>query len=212
MRLAALVVALSLLPVAGARPRNKKGGPARFDYYLLSLSWSPEHCAEVPSDHTPQCDGSRQFGFVVHGLWPQAERGPNPQNCAGPAFDPNAVTSDLLEIMPSRRLAQHEWETHGRCSGLSEKDYFQKVQDAWVLVKIPAQFKAPQQPIQMTPRQIRQAFDDANPNFPPDAFAINDNGRFLREVRVCYTNELKPRPCAQPGDTRDIKIIVRAVK
>ncbi len=49
-----------------------KGEAGEFDYYAMALSWSPEHCAIKPADRD-QC--SRQLGFVLHGLWPQYQRG-----------------------------------------------------------------------------------------------------------------------------------------
>lgn len=47
-----------------------------FDYYVLSLSWSPNWCATT-GDHreSEQCDPARDLGWVVHGLWPQYESG-----------------------------------------------------------------------------------------------------------------------------------------
>src|SRR5690349_10144580 len=44
------------------------------DYYLLSLSWSPQFCktpAGQSSANRFQCN-ENTFGFVVHGFWPQA--------------------------------------------------------------------------------------------------------------------------------------------
>ncbi|WP_333877764.1 hypothetical protein [Methylobacter sp.] len=54
-------------------PAYADGQPGKFDYYLLTLSWSPEHCAEVKNDKI-QCDGTKPYGFVVHDLWPQYDR------------------------------------------------------------------------------------------------------------------------------------------
>src|SRR3546814_3526435 len=43
--------------------------PAKFDYWVLSLSWSPEFCVSNFGDE--EC--RQQFGFVVRGLSPQNE-------------------------------------------------------------------------------------------------------------------------------------------
>ncbi len=61
--------------------RGERGDQAgAFDYYLLALSWSPTYCAGLsPGRRDPQCDG-RPYAFVLHGLWPQHERG-WPQDC-----------------------------------------------------------------------------------------------------------------------------------
>ena len=45
-----------------------------FDYYVLALSWSPNWCAlEGDARDAEQCD--EDFGWVVHGFWPQYEAG-----------------------------------------------------------------------------------------------------------------------------------------
>jgi ribonuclease T2 len=66
-----------------------QGIPGEFDYYVLVLSWSPSFCADSAERNpegaarNPQC-GPRPFSFVVHGLWPQYEKG-YPQFCQVPA-------------------------------------------------------------------------------------------------------------------------------
>jgi ribonuclease T2 len=187
------------------------GGGRSFDCYVLSLSWSPEHCAET-SDSSTECAGSRPYGFVLHGLWPESARGRGPQHCPGPALDASLVTDELRSIMPGDRLIEHEWTTHGACSGLSQAEYFRAAVRAYRLVKIPSAFQPPVTRVGTTPATVRRQFAAANPDFPGDAFAVKDDGRFLEEVRVCLTTDLKPRACDHPGDTRDIAIIVRPVR
>ncbi len=72
MRLAMKCVGclLGLLLSAAAQADST---PGRFDYYLLSLSWSPEYCAKSRRDDELQC--ARPYAFVAHGLWPQNEQG-----------------------------------------------------------------------------------------------------------------------------------------
>ena len=58
---------------------RRQNEPGKFDYYVLALSWSPSYC-QAAQERAPnrapdqQCSG-RPFSFVVHGLWPQYERG-----------------------------------------------------------------------------------------------------------------------------------------
>jgi len=48
----------------------------KFDYYVLSLSWSPTWCAlEGDASGAEQCDPAKDRGWVLHGLWPQYDRG-----------------------------------------------------------------------------------------------------------------------------------------
>ena len=74
-----LIAVLSLTVDANASGR--KGEAGVFDYYVLALSWSPAFCADRRSGtENAQCGAGRAFGFIVHGLWPQYERG-WPERC-----------------------------------------------------------------------------------------------------------------------------------
>jgi len=211
MRPLAITIVLALMLVPGGFAKKKKAKAGTFDYYLLSLSWSPEHCSST-HDTSMQCTGPRKFGFVVHGLWPNANNGNHPQNCAGPPYDPSFATKDLLDVMPSTDLIMHEWEKHGTCSGLAPKDYFAKILDAFALITVPAEFKGPDHQVEIAPADLRQKFASANADFPLSSFAVSDNGRFLQEMRVCLTKEFKAMACIDKGDTKNRTIIMRPVR
>lgn len=188
-------------PAPADASASKPRTGASFDYYLLSLSWSPEYCSGPNASRDgQQCGEGRRFGFVVHGLWPQAAGG-NPQNCGAGARVPRAVVDAMLPLMPSPGLIQHEWTAHGTCSGLDVKDYFDEVRRAYEAVKIPDDFRQPQAQIMVKPADVRAKFARANPSFPADAFRLRCGGRYLSEVRVCMTNGLKGRSC--DTDVRD---------
>ena len=106
--------------------------PGRFDYYVLSLSWSPQYCAQARG-HEPQC--ARPYAFVVHGLWPQYERG-YPSDCRTHARVAEATIDRMLPIMPSRSLVIHEWRAHGSCSGSSPHAYFADVERAYNSIRV----------------------------------------------------------------------------
>jgi len=115
-----ILVAGAGVLLASNRHRQKQhqsGQPGAFDYYVLALSWSPEFCHSHPSK--PECT-SGNFGFVVHGLWPQYKDG-YPEHCStAPGLtDP----SRMQEVMPDPSLVAHEWTTHGTCSGLEADAY-----------------------------------------------------------------------------------------
>jgi len=114
--------------------------------------------------------------------------------------------------MPSDTLIEHEWVAHGACSGQTQAGYFRTAERAFASVRIPPVFQPPVSRFETTPSDVRRRFADANPDFPRDAFAVKDDGRFLQEVRVCLAIDLKPRACDRPGDTRNRTIIVRAVR
>ena len=115
---------LALLLVAGvARAEGEPAG--EFDYYVLSLSWTPSWCAiEGDARESEQCDPGQGYGFTLHGLWPQYERG-WPSYCPTSERAPSrAMTADMIDIMGSSGLAWHQWRKHGVCSGLSATDYY----------------------------------------------------------------------------------------
>ena len=54
----------ALLSIAGTGVADARD----FDFYVLSLSWSPSWCAANDrGGATPQCDGRRAYTFIAHG-------------------------------------------------------------------------------------------------------------------------------------------------
>ena len=215
----AVAVAL-LVSIAGetAAQVRQRGMTGQFDFYVLSLSWSPSFC-ETAEDRTGgrardrQCSG-RPFAFVVHGFWPQYERG-FPSDCQVPAPRlARAIVDDMLDIMPRPRLVFHEWDRHGTCSGLSPKAYFGLVRAAWAAVKVPLDYVQVDQPISVTPGQVAGAFLKANPQLARDAINVSCDGRRLTEVRICLTKELTFRSCPQMArySCRRDKVVMPAVR
>lgn len=174
--------------------------PGEFDYYVLSLSWSPSFCeaaAERRPDRVPreQC-GARPYSFVVHGLWPQFERG-FPKRCQiPPPRLSREIVSSMLDLMPARRLVYHEWDTHGTCSGLSARAYFELVRKARATVTIPSEFTDVKEYRTVAPQQIQDVFVKANQEATAASVTITCSGRRLSEVRICLTKELSFRDCA----------------
>jgi len=197
-----IVVALGLLMVAGSAPAQdrRQNAPGEFDFYVLSLSWSPSFC-EAASERgnssrsqQAQC-GGRPFAFVVHGLWPQYERG-FPDYCQRPAprLDRNIMTS-MLDLMPAPGLIFNEWDKHGTCSGLSPRGYFETVRKARAAVKIPPDFLELSEPKTVAPAEVEDAFIKANPGLSNAAVAVICDQRRLSEVRICMSKDLQFRAC-----------------
>jgi ribonuclease T2 len=184
---------------AGAQDR-RQSEPGKFDFYVLSLSWSPSFCAanaERPFYRSdPQC-GARPFSFVVHGMWPQYERG-FPEFCQVPSPRLNRnIVSSMLDLMPSPRLIFHEWDRHGTCSGLSANAFFDTVRKARAVVKIPPQYVDLRSPLTVTPDDVEDAFIKANPGLTREGIAVTCGGRRLDEVRICLSRDLQFRDCAE---------------
>lgn len=182
---------------AAARHRNHATSAAagEFDYYLLSLSWSPAYCLESPG--AAECHGPRRYGFIVHGLWPQGDR-VSPEHCDVHRAVPETVVDSLADIMPARGLVYHEWSAHGTCSGLEPAEYFELLRSARSRVAVPDELIKPLAAISRSADALRAAFLRVNPRFPPDSVLITcsreDTPR-LREVRLCLDRALSPRAC-----------------
>jgi len=209
------LIGLSVLSWADSRSKNEsRGEPGVFDYYVLSLSWSPDYCASpAGANDSVQCRGTRQFDFVVHGLWPQYERG-FPQFCPSALNDPGkALVDRMLDIMPSPKLVRHQWEKHGTCSGLKPVEYFAKARTAFANWHIPPEYQSPRNAITTTAAEMRRKFLKVNPGVPDKSIAVLCGGRFLREVRVCLDRNLKPRECGTGiRDSCSGEITVRPVR
>lgn len=211
-----------LLSPASARSRhynNQHGEPGQFDFYVLALSWSPSYC-EASQERSPnrapdpaQC-GPRPFSFVVHGLWPQYEKG-FPAFCQVPAprlF--HGIVDEMLDIMPSKQLVYHEWDRHGTCSGLPAKAFFETVRKARAAVTIPEQYLKVATPITVTPGDVADAFVKANPGLSRSGFAVACDRKRLTELRICLTKDLAFRECGEVvrANCRNDKMLMPAIR
>ncbi|MEP6882575.1 MAG: ribonuclease T2 [Dokdonella sp.] len=197
-----LALAATYSAYQGSQPTQRKSGeapvtriPSTFDYYLISLSWSPSYCETNPDDNE-QC-GRRGYGFILHGLWPQYDHGGGPQDCAGNEHPDRDTISKTLAFMPSRRLIEHEWRAHGSCSGLSANAYFDLADRAFAAVRIPGVLSSAGGPPPMTADDLRAAFVDANPGMQSDMLALSCHADTLSEIRICVDANLAVRTCGR---------------
>lgn len=176
-----------------AEPKNKAGA---FDYYVLALTWSPNWCAiEGDARSAEQCDGPDRYGWALHGLWPQYERG-WPANCATIEQAPSRrMTRDMTDIMGSDGLAWHQWKKHGTCSGLSGAGYFDLARRAYESITRPNVFRKLDEPVKLAPKVIEAAFMRDNPLIKPDMITITCRENYITEARICLTKDLEPRTC-----------------
>src|SRR5580698_10948564 len=198
------VLALLGLPLP-ARAQNsdqsasEQNQPGQFDFYVLSLSWSPSFCAaaaERDRSGGQQC-GARPYSFVVHGLWPQYERG-FPEYCQDPSPRLyHGIVSSMLDLMPAPRLIYNEWDKHGTCSGLSAQAYFDTIRKARAAIKIPPDYVDLKEPLTVEPDAVHDAFVKANDGLTPGAIAVECDNRRLTEIRICLTKDLKFRDCPE---------------
>jgi ribonuclease T2 len=198
------VLALLGLPLP-ARAQNsdqnasEQNQPGQFDFYVLSLSWSPSFCAAAADSNRyggRQC-GARPFSFVVHGLWPQYERG-FPEYCQDPSPRLyHGIVSSMLDLMPAPRLIYNEWDKHGTCSGLSAQSYFDTIRKARAAVNIPPEYGDLKEPLTVTPNAVENAFIKANPGLTTSGIAVECSRNRMSEVRLCLSKDLKFRDCPE---------------
>ena len=193
---------------AGAWPSATR--PGVFDYYVLALSWSPTYCAEGGDERDdPQCDrrrNGRPYAFVLHGLWPQHERG-WPQECRSGdrGWVPGPVADRMLDIMPSKRLVFYQYRKHGTCSGLGVDGYFKLSRQLYEKVKIPPRFvDVSDERMTVGVGELIDDFLKANPGLKPDMMSVQCGGagNRLKEVRICFTKSGEFRACGRNEDQR----------
>lgn len=196
----ALLILTSGLSGAMAQPRENRGAAmGEFDFYVLSLSWSATWCELTGSRRgARQCTSGRNPGFVVHGLWPQYERG-YPAFCGPDGRNPSRSAMNRAEsVLPDTGLARHQWRKHGSCSGLAPEAYFEATATARGKVKIPENLNAPRETGRFAPLEIERAFSDINAGLRPDMIAITCKRGMLEEVRICLTKDLRSfRTCPE---------------
>ncbi|AWD22073.1 ribonuclease T2 family protein [Fuscovulum blasticum] len=208
--LLALLLALTSLP---ARAEGERAGD--FDYYVMSLSWSSAWCAlEGDARRDAQCDAGRGLTFVLHGLWPQNESG-WPSYCRTGQRDPTRTeTAAMADIMGGAGLAFYQWKKHGRCSGLSPRDYFATARRAFDSVTIPPVFARMSKTLKVPAEVIEGAFLEANPGLTADQITITCKDGLIQEVRLCLTPDLEPRRCGADSirDCRLSDAVLEAVR
>jgi ribonuclease T2 len=201
--LSRLLISLALVVVsagmASAQDR-RQNAPGEFDFYVLALSWSPSFCeaaAERGNSGRSQTQCERPYSFVVHGLWPQYERG-FPEYCQRPSprLDRNIMTS-MLDLMPAPGLIFNEWDKHGTCSGLGARAYFEGVRKARAAVKIPEEFLQLSEQKTIAPGDLEAAFIKINPGLSSSAISVTCSSRRLSEVRVCLSKDMQFRACEE---------------
>jgi ribonuclease T2 len=183
--------------IAFALPLSAQADTAGdFDYYVLSLSWSPNWCAiEGDAKRSDQCDARHDHGWILHGLWPQHERG-YPEHCQTTERAPSRrMTADMVDIMGTAGLAWYQWKKHGTCAGLSAQEYYGQSRAAYAAIIRPDVLRRLTREIKVAPAVIEQAFLEANPGMSPDQITITCKQGHIQEARICLTKDLELRAC-----------------
>ncbi len=192
--------ALGLLLLGGAAVSSARA--ENFDFYVLALTWSPDYCATSGAVDAQQCGPGKRLGFVLHGLWPQYQRG-YPADCTSEKL-PAAVEARFRGLYPSDSLFEHEWQKHGTCSGLTPEQYLSLSQKLKESITIPVEFRAPARPIRMSAARFKHALVANNAALDESSLAVfcSGSGRFLKEVFFCFTREGEPIACSRELHSR----------
>ncbi|MCM0590216.1 MAG: ribonuclease [Gloeotrichia echinulata IR180] len=199
MLLKKLLVASSLLltgiAIANTANAQYRGTPGKFDLYVLALSWSPDYCATNGNPDQKQCSSGKKLGFVLHGLWPQYQKG-YPANCSTQKLS-QAIKQQFPGLYPSDSLYNHEWEKHGTCSGRNPTKYLALSKQLKDSIAIPQAYNLPNQPFRTTVKDLQSTFLSSNSTFTANGIApyCSGSGRFLKEVFFCYSKDGKPGAC-----------------
>ena len=202
--MAVAAAVLTVLLSASDAQAFDRDRPGVFDYYVLVLGWSPTYCLiEGRLRRDTQCDAETPHDFVLHGLWPQYDRG-WPKDCyAGRRpWVPSEVIDTMRDIMPSKSLIIHEYATHGTCAGLTPEQYYDAARALYDRVSLPPEFTDPETRRDLSPEGVEREFLAANPWLSADMIAVTCRREALLDIRVCFDRDLRPRKCGANEDQR----------
>ena len=144
----------------------------------------------------------RPYAFVLHGLWPQYERG-WPQDCRSP--DRGFVPRPGGRAACSTSCRASGWSSTSTAStapapGLGVDGYFDLARRLYEKVKIPPRFVGLTDPrTTVSPGELMQEFMAANPKLEPDMIVVQCGGagNRLKEVRICFDKGGDFRACGR---------------
>lgn len=201
-----ILLAVLLATVLAHPGHSQEGRPGVFDYYVLSLSWSPNWCLrEGDARRSEQCVADSGHGWILHGLWPQYDRG-YPSFCQTAERPPSrGMTAAMADIMGTAGLAWHQWKKHGTCSGLSARGYYALSRDAYARINRPEILRQLKRQVELPASVIEEAFLKANPDLRADGITITCTSNQIQEARICLSKSLDPVRCG-PDVIRDCRL------
>jgi ribonuclease T2 len=204
-----------------------------FDLQFL-LSWSPYHCKRIASskpkdkpkgekkkdqklaawDARFQCQDNR-FGFVVHGLWPQAEgeygKERQPRACKPSQRLPRELLRRHLCTVPGVFLMQNEWQAHGTCNWVKPEDYFATIEELVPAFPMPTLESFQNRDVKVD-EIVSAIVASSNGKLKAEMIGVRADQvaskRSLQEVYICMDLKLNPKPCANRGTPETIDVFV----
>lgn len=107
------------------------------------------------------------------------------------------MTREMEDIMGSAGLAWHQWNKHGRCTGLSAPAYYALSRKAYARLNRPEIFRKLKDPVRLPASVVEDAFLKANPGLTRDMLTITCRDGRIQEARLCLSKSLDPVPCGR---------------
>ncbi|HBO39281.1 MAG TPA: ribonuclease T [Pasteurellaceae bacterium] len=172
---------------------------AKTDYFTLVLSWSPSFCDtqrqrygdKLPTSISYQCGSDQQFGWIIHGLWPQNAKArrvsDHPRFCQGDLPKvANTIIKEYLPESPSARLLQGEWEKHGACAFDTAESYFKKQRNLYRTLRLPDD--------ELSKTELFRWMKKNNPQLKDSYLGASHN-----ELFICYDLDFNVMNCPRAG-------------
>ncbi|MGI9395213.1 MAG: ribonuclease T2 family protein, partial [Boseongicola sp.] len=105
-------------------------------------------------------------------------------------------TAAMADIMGSGGSAWHQWNKHGRCSGLTSRDYYALAREAYVRVVRPDVLRQLDRDIRIPAAVIEEAFLEMNSELSAEGLTITCKASRIQEARICLDRDLNPRDCS----------------
>jgi ribonuclease T2 len=199
------VPAMQPTPVAERAPAGEERRVMPIGGYTLAMIWAPQQCRRaVPGAKTLGCGpGTGGRRFLLHGLWPDGERGSWPQWCRTAGVLPAAVIRANWCATPSSQLQQHEWAKHGTCvPGATPAKYLGEARALFERVRTPDMVTLSRR--DLTRDDLARAIARANPGLPMNAVKVRtDRDGWLEEVWLCLDRRRTFTRCGEADRAGD---------
>ncbi|KQT32480.1 ribonuclease T [Sphingomonas sp. Leaf412] len=166
--------------------------------YTLAVSWSPGYCRERGDRPAArfQCGGGNEFGFVLHGLWPDGPGKDWPQYCRATGLLSRQEVRRNLCATPSVQLLQHEWAKHGTCiPGYTPQKYFARSTAMFRRLRFPDMAALSRRPT-LTAGTLAAAIAAENAGMRADMMRVTANRQgWLEELWLCHDLRFRPVRC-----------------
>ena len=162
--------------------------PGNFDFYLFTLSWSPQFCATTRRETSGVRDAWREFRR------PWALAGVQERLLAGELFERARSRESKCRGRhhADASLVDHEWQKHGTCSGLGVDGYFDLMRSIRKSIIDSGSLLHLKETQMMAAAEIKAEFVAANPRISTEDMVIGCANNTLVQVQFCVAKDGTP--------------------